>query len=552
MRWEPVAAALILGVGCSGLLLATGLDAFTPLEMIVLLPAGWSFLGSGLAVWARRPLNRTGPLLTWTGVSFNAGLLQNSSMPVLVATAQWIRPVHLGLFLWVLLAFPTGRLASTAARVLVVAAFVDLVVVFHLPLISPALAVAENVSFAAGAVLFPAATVLLLRRWFDGSPAWRRAVSPVLWPGAVTLLALAYYDVTGLFAEPSVASIWVFFVAFALIPYSFLTVLLRVRMARASVAELVVELEHAQATGGLRGALARALGDPTAMVAYWLPEEGRYVDAAGHAVELPAEGSGQTVAVVERDGRRVAAIVHDDALADEPELVRAVTAAAALALHNERLQAELHARLDELTASRARIVEASAVERRRLARNLHDGAQQRLTSVTMALGLAELRLRSDPDAARNCLTQARQTLAAALVDLRNLGHGIHPSALTDGGLRPALEDLAFVTPMPVQVVSDLDGERLPIQIEEGAYYVIAESLTNVAKHAHATSVIVELSRPDGSLQVVVRDDGRGGADPARGTGLHGLSDRVQALGGTLAVRSDGGDGTEIRASIPCA
>ncbi len=389
VRWEPVAAALILGVGCSGFLLATGLDAFTPLEMIVLLPAGWSFLGSGLALWARRPLNHTGPLLTWTGVSFNAGLLQNSSIPVLVAIAQWIRPVHLALFLWVLLAFPTGRLASAAARVLVVAAFVNLVVVFHLPLVSPALAVAKNVSFAAGAVLFPAATVLLLRRWFDGSPAWRRAVSPVLWPGAATLLALAYYDITGFFAEPSVASIWVFFFAFALIPFAFLAVLLRGRLARASVAELVVELEQEAATGGLRGALARALGDPTAMVAYWLPQEGRYVNAAGHDIELPAEGSGQTVAVVERDGRRVAAIIHDEALADEPELMRAVTAAAALALDNERLQAELRARLEELTASRARIVEASAEERRRLARNLHDGAQQRLTSVTMALGLTE-------------------------------------------------------------------------------------------------------------------------------------------------------------------
>lgn len=552
VRWAPVAAALLLGVGCSGFLLATALDAFTPLEMVVLLPAGWSFIGSGLAVWARRPLNHTGPLLTWTGVSFNAGLLQNSSLPVLAAVAQWIRPVHLGLFLWVLLAFPTGRLSSATARILVAAAFVNLVVVFHLPLVSPALAGAGDVSFAAGAVLFAAAAVLLLRRWSDGSPAWRRAVSPVLWPGAVTLLALAYYDVTGLFTEPSAAAIWVFFVAFALIPFAFLAVLLRVRLARASVAELVVELERALAAGSLREVLARAVGDPTAMVAYWLPAQGRYVDAAGHAVELPAAGSGRTVAAVERDGRRVAAIIHDEALADEPELMRAVTAAAALALDNERLQAELRARLAELTASRARIVEASAEERRRLARNLHDGAQQRLTSVTMALGLAEARLRSDPDAAHASLAQARQTLAAALADLRDLGRGIHPGALIDGGLRPALEDLAFVTPIPVRIVSDLDGERLPTRVEEGAYYVIAESLTNVAKHADATSVTVELTRPDGLLRVVVRDDGRGGADPARGTGLHGLADRVHALGGTLSVRSDDGEGTEIRASIPCA
>lgn len=164
-----------------------------------------------------------------------------------------------------------------------------------------------------------------------------------------------------------------------------------------------------------------------------------------------------------------------------------MTAAAALALDNERLQAELCARLEELTASRARIVEASAEERRQLARNLHDGAQQRMTSVTMALGLAEARLRSDPDAARTSLAQARQTLAAAMADLRDLGRGIHPAALSDGGLRPALEDLVFVTPMPVQIVSDLDGDRLPTQVEGGAYYVIAESLTNVAKQADATS-----------------------------------------------------------------
>jgi signal transduction histidine kinase len=222
--------------------------------------------------------------------------------------------------------------------------------------------------------------------------------------------------------------------------------------------------------------------------------------------------------LVEREGRRVAAILHDEALSDDPELLRAVSAAAALALENARLQAELRARLDELKAAQGRIVGAADLERKRIERNLHDATQQRLTSVTLALGLADSKLSSDPAAAHTSLAQAKQTLAAALAELRDLSQDIHPNVLTEGGREPALEDLAYTTPLPVRVAADVNG-RLPEQVEAGAYYVIAEALTNVAKHACASGAAVTLRRENGHLALLVRDDGVGGADPSRGSGL---------------------------------
>jgi signal transduction histidine kinase len=205
----------------------------------------------------------------------------------------------------------------------------------------------------------------------------------------------------------------------------------------------------------------------------------------------------------------------------------------------------------ELAASRRRIVESADVERKRIERNLHDAVQQRLTSIALTLGLAESRIDADVDAARRNLVQARQALAVALAELRDLSQGIHPSVLTEGGLEPALEDLAYTTPLPIRVVTDVNG-RLPEQVEAGAYYVIAEALTNVAKHARASTATVTVRCEGDRLSLSVRDDGVGGADPGRGSGLRGLGDRVHALGGTFELESRAGAGTEIRAAIPCA
>jgi signal transduction histidine kinase len=295
--------------------------------------------------------------------------------------------------------------------------------------------------------------------------------------------------------------------------------------------------------------LARALGDPSVELAYWLPDSEQHVDAEGRPVELPRPGSGRAVTEVERDGRRIAAIVHDSALLEDPVQVRAAGAAAALALENERLEAELRSKVEQLSRSRARIVESGDAARRRLERDLHDGAQQRLVSLALSLRMLGSRLDDDPDAARE-LEFARSELDQALEELRELARGIHPSLLSDRGLDAAIEGLAHRAPLPVELEGK-PGERLPERVESAAYFVVAEALTNVAKYAQATHASVNVTRDDGQVLVEVSDDGVGGADPGTGSGLRGLLDRVSALGGRLEVDSRPGQGTTVRAEIPC-
>jgi signal transduction histidine kinase len=318
------------------------------------------------------------------------------------------------------------------------------------------------------------------------------------------------------------------------------------------VADLVVQLGQAGAPGRLRDALARALHDPHLTLAYWLPQQERFVDLDGLPIELPRdEGSGLTATLVVHEGRTVAALIHDVLLREDPELVQGVSAAAGMALANERLQAELRANLDELKASRIRIVEAADAERRRVERDLHDGTQQRLLSISMALGLAESKLDSDPEAARRVVREARASLGMALQELRELSQGIHPGILTERGLAAAIEELAYGARLPL----DLDirlAERLPDRVEAAAYYVVSEALTNIAKHAQATAVRIQVERDDDRAVVEIADDGIGGADDCRGSGLRGLADRVEALDGRLRVASPHGAGTVVTAELPCA
>jgi signal transduction histidine kinase len=261
------------------------------------------------------------------------------------------------------------------------------------------------------------------------------------------------------------------------------------------------------------------------------------------------EGPGQAVTVLEHDGQRLAVLVHDRALLDERELLDAVGAAAGLALENARLQAELRAQLAEVRASRARLVAAGDAERRRLERDLHDGAQQRLLGIRLALQLARGQLADGGESAGQLLAEADAEVVDALAELRALARGIHPAILTDEGLAPALAGLARRTPVPVQV--SVCGERLPAAVEATAYFVAAEALANIVKHAGASCASLAVARSNGRLAVQVTDDGHGGADAA-GAGLAGLRDRVEALDGRLQVDSPPGQGTRITAEIPCA
>ncbi|MFF1295857.1 MULTISPECIES: sensor histidine kinase [unclassified Streptomyces] len=331
-----------------------------------------------------------------------------------------------------------------------------------------------------------------------------------------------------------------------LAPVAFLAGLLGARLARTAVAGLVMELRAEPAD--LRAPLARALGDPSLVLVYWLPEFASWADQDGKPLDLPT-GAGRAATLIEREGAPVAALVHDAALNEERELLDAVGAAGAIALETGRLQAELRAHVDELRGSRARVIEAGQKERQRLERDLHDGAQQRLIALSLDLAMLEASLGGDPGT-RAQLSQARGEIAISLAELRDVARGLHPAVLSAHGLAVALESLAARAPVPVRLTVRLDG-RLAEAAEVAAYYVVCESLANIGKHARATTATVSVAQADGRVVVEVLDDGRGGADTEGGSGLRGLADRVEALGGRLRVWTSSGTGTRVEAELPC-
>jgi signal transduction histidine kinase len=311
---------------------------------------------------------------------------------------------------------------------------------------------------------------------------------------------------------------------------------LRARGARATVARLVVDLAHSPPPGGLRDVLAGIVGDPRLTIAYPLADSGGFVDSGGRAVE-PTPGLTQTTLV--REGRPVAVLEHAPGMLADDQLLEEVSAAAQLAIENERLQAEVRSRLDELRASRARIVEAGDAERKRLERDLHDGAQQRLVGLSLSLRLARSRVGPDAYSAR-LLDEAEVELRDAVADLRELAHGIFPVALADEGLGAALEALAEDAQVPVRL-ADVADDRYPPAVESAAYAVAAE----VARAATAP-VDVRTVQLNGELVVEV-----GTLSPA-GLDVVGLEDRVGALDGRLVVSGDGRSGRiTIRAELPC-
>jgi len=362
---------------------------------------------------------------------------------------------------------------------------------------------------------------------------------------------IAFLFASAAFGGPWVAQIrWATFVTLAFAPVVFLTGLFQARLARSALGDLVVELRGDLAPADLRDALARALRDPSLDLAYWLPEFATYADVQGRPLDIDDLGLGRATTLIDRTGEHVAALLHDPSLLDEPELLSAATAAAGIAVENGRLQAELRARLEELRGSRARVIDAGQKERQRLERNLHDGAQQRLIALSLELSLLEQRFESDREATTR-LDQARREIALSLEELRDVARGIHPAVLSGHGLEVALESIAASAPVPVRLTVELEG-RLQERLEVAAYYVVSESLANIGKHAQATSATVDVARANGDVVVEIVDNGIGGASTEGGSGLRGLADRVEALGGRLRVWTPRGGGTRVRAEIPCA
>jgi signal transduction histidine kinase len=328
-----------------------------------------------------------------------------------------------------------------------------------------------------------------------------------------------------------------------ILPLAILLGEITIRRDRGPLGDLVVEL-GSSGPGGIRAALARAVGDPSLELALWLPDKQQFVGEDGTNVSIDVDTPGRATTMIGPADRPVAALIHDARLLGQRPLLEAAGSAARLALENARLHAELRAQLSELQASRARIVAAGDAERRRLERDLHDGAQQRL----LALGLA-LQLLKDNQGDPQLVAEAQSELQTALGELRQLARGIHPAILTDQGLPAAVASLVDRSVIPT--TAQVDETRYPPQIESAAYFVVSEGLANVAKHAQAQAAHVSITQRNGCLVVKVCDDGCGGARAGAGTGLQGLADRVGALDGTFSIQTTG-EGTTIHAESPCA
>jgi signal transduction histidine kinase len=558
---------------------AVGASHGAPARFVVLdTGLGLLFVVAGLTAWERRPEVRTGPLLVASAVLWSVGAYAPTGvMPWAVLGFAFERYYDV-LLAFLTLSFPDARLrrrdrlvlgtlaagylTRTASRLLVGCpctgsenpfAVIEHEALFDWSQVSTsALIVVASLGVAA----------LALGRLRDSAPAARRILRPVVLAGTVAALVAAYdaaeVVAAGLhrypllpFGEPWLEiAAWTIIGAVVLVPLGFLIGALRLRLRRGPIAELAIQLDGGSDPHRLQDALRTALGDP-ALDLYLRDPAGEWTTPSGQPTALPVEDDRTARTVLTGRHGPVAAVVHDRALREDPGLVAAATAVLRLAVENERLTQLDRVRLEQVRASRARLVEAEDRERRRIERDLHDGAQQRLIGAALCLQQARDEV-SSTDARPEVvgrLDEAAEELSAAVHELRELARGIHPAVLTGEGLRPALAGLARRAPVPVEL--DVRCGRLDAGVEAAAYYVVAEALTNVTRHAGASCASVSVSRYDGHLRVEVSDDGHGGADPARGSGIQGLADRLDALSGSFHVVSPPDGGTRIRAEIPC-
>jgi signal transduction histidine kinase len=526
---------------------------------------GLSSVVAGLLLWRTNPRNRIGPLLYLSGVTWPIpGLWSLAYSPASTmpwwTMAWWVRlalavgPASGALMIHVIFAYPSGLLSSLTSRVAVALGYGAFVVQAGASLLGQSQP--EPLTTSLFVVLALAGVVTVSLRWYRARHAARRMYGPVLlagWLVATTgllmeALALATGDSPGGLGSTG-PDLWVylgFTTARLLLPIGFLTGMTRSRLDRGEIADLIVALAQAEPARTLRDLLAKTLHDPTLELAYRIPEREGFVDTSGRAVNVPAESALRAVTAVKSRDQDLAVIVHDPAVRDDPQRLEGAISAARMAIDRERLGAQVRAQLEEVRASRARIVEAGDAARRQVERDLHDGAQQRLVALAMKLELA----RANTSGASTLLDDATEELQTAISEVRDLARGVHPTILSEAGLGAAVEALAERAPVAVKI--DATDTRYASSTETTAYFVVAEALTNVARHANATEARVGIVEDQGKLVVTVTDDGRGGADTAGGSGLRGLADRVAAANGTFTVTSPIGGGTTVRAVLPLA
>jgi signal transduction histidine kinase len=553
---------------------ATSYSGASPAAAVADALAGLGLTLAGALAWMRSRTRTLGLVAMLAGLAWLAPDWEGwaGASSVLRSVGAVASPFYLALLLHLTLAVPSGRLGTRSARLSVAAVYALAAAVsaglalFRDPFFDPycwqtcsenAFLVHANPGLAdtlgdvwrrSALVIGAAVAVVAVLRLAAATSTARRILTPTLIPLALAGIAEVAYavallhdpledpDKTGFAAIFFARSLSAFGLALGIAWTGF-----QAQRMRSSVSRLAADVAEAPPAGKLRDGLAAALGDPGLEVHYWLGGSGRFVTADGSAASAPDARNGRAVTPIAREGRTLAVVSHDAALLDVDELEHQIGSAARLAIDNERLQAEVLAQLDELRQSRARIVEAGDAERRRLERNLHDGAQQRLLAVSYDLRLAHAAAESDGDRELcELVSRATVEIDRALGELRELAEGIYPVVLTEAGLATALESLVDAAPIPVELGKLAPG-RYPAPVESAAYYVVQEAIYDAAIR-EATFARVITSIAEDILVVCVEDDGAGRA----GALVH-VADRVGALGGSIDVGVD-----TIRAELPCA
>jgi signal transduction histidine kinase len=532
-------AAIVVGLAAEWTIGRT----LEPRAAVLDLLTGWTIVTCGMLAWRQQPESRSGALLVACGFAWFAANFAPSvrgladQWPPLATVAAALVYLHRGFLMHAIVTYPTGRIGSRLGGATVMLGYAACFV--------PAIWRSNGLTVAAMAGFAVATWTITDRASRDGATAARLA--------RLAALGLSAVLVTGSiarFVDPTVEV-----VGFSLFAYEVSLVAVSIGLSlglrsrapdRKAVTDLVVELGETR-SGSLRDGLATVLGDPDLQVGYWIPDRSAYVDTEGNPIALPDGSAGQVVTSVERDGLPVAAVIHDPAVLDDPRIVGAIADAARLAASNAALHARVRAQVVELDSSRLRLVAVGEEERRGIERRLQHGAVRRLHAIEGLLDAWRASSSGSP-AAISRVTAAGSELSAALHEIEELARGLRPRSLSEHGLATALTELAARS--SVAVAGSVPPKRWPSEIEATAYYVCAEALANVAKHALATTVDVTLSEEGGWLRIAIRDDGVGGADPERGTGLQGLRDRVEAMGGRLSIDSQPGQGTRLVALLP--